>query len=178
MISTEPIENIKKRFFAHEAQRWVGVKEVGGDNSGQLIEMFQRSVDGKAQREAWCLSFLFFCIQEVDKATNAILLQSTKPTELKPTKHCMTLLRNSQKQLLKTPEVGSIMLWEFIRNGKSTDTGHAEVVIEVHKDHVVTVGGNTSDGSGVNRNGDGVYRRVRSVLGTPNMLVRGFLKVW
>jgi hypothetical protein len=178
MIDHELIPSVKKRMLCHEVQRWVGVTEVGGDNSGQIVEMFQKSVDGKAQREAWCLSFIFFCIQEVDKLANSIFLQSLHPTLLKPTKHCMTLFRASKPQILKTPEVGSIMLWEYVRNGKPTDQGHAEVVLEVHQDHVVTVGGNTSDGQQVNRDGDGVYKRVRSVLGSPTMVVRGYLRVW
>jgi hypothetical protein len=178
MIYQENMAAVKARILTHEAQRWIGVKEVGGDNSGQLVEMFQRSVDGKAQREAWCLSFIFYCIKQTDLLADSLFLQSLQPTTLKPTKHCMTLFRSSKNNLLKTPEVGCIMLWEFVKKGKPTDQGHAEVVIEVHKDHVVTVGGNTSDGTGVNREGDGVYRRVRSVLGSPSMAVRGYLKVW
>jgi len=168
----------KKRMLCYEAQRWVGVTEVGGDNSGQLVEMFQKAVDGKAQREPWCLAFIFFCIKQVDKAADAIFLQALNKTKLKPTEHCMTLFRSSKSQVLKSPEVGCVMIWEFVKNGKPTGSGHAEIVIEVHKDHVVTVGGNTSDGQGVNREGDGVYKRVRSVLGSPTMVVRGFLKVW
>jgi hypothetical protein len=47
---------IKERLLAFEAARWKGITEVGGPNKGQIVEMFQKAVDGKAQGEPWCFT--------------------------------------------------------------------------------------------------------------------------
>jgi hypothetical protein len=36
------------------------------------------------------------------------------------------------------------------------------MVISTNEDHVITIGGNTSPGNGVQANGDGVYKRTRT----------------
>jgi len=48
------LEIDRHKLLVHEAKRWVRFTESGGDNRGQVVEMFQRAVDGKAQGEAWC----------------------------------------------------------------------------------------------------------------------------
>jgi hypothetical protein len=173
-------ETARQRLLVLEANRWVGTLEVGGDNSGQLVELFQKSVDGKAQKEAWCLSFIFYCIDKVDKTFNELFLQSGGHSPLPRGKHVLTLWNNSpQDYRIITPTPGCIMLWQFYKNGKPTTSGHAEIVTQVLADgHLSTIGGNTSDGSGVNRDGDGVYARRRSQNGSTDMKVLGYLKVW
>lgn len=49
-------KDFKIPFLILEARRWVGTTEVGGNNKGQLVEMWQKSVDKVAQGEPWCFT--------------------------------------------------------------------------------------------------------------------------
>ena len=40
------------------AEACVGIREQGGNNKGPLVELMQKTVDGKAQAEAWCMAFV------------------------------------------------------------------------------------------------------------------------
>ena len=67
--------------------------------------------------------------------------------------------------------------------GKATTSGHVGIVIRLLPDsingsRVETIEGNTGNGAGVVREGDGVYRRVRSLAGSDTMKVKGFLRCW
>lgn len=175
----ESMADIKHRMLVFETSRWIGIKEVGGDNKGQIVEMFQRAVAGKAVGQAWCLSFIKFCIQMTDDLYNHIFLSSNPRTQLIKTEHCLTLWKNSEDYRVDKPFPGCIMLWQFYKDGVATSSGHAELVKEVQANgRIITIGGNTSDGTGVNRDGDGVYLRDRDPKGSASMRVLGFLRVW
>lgn len=149
------------------ARRFVGVKEKG-DNRGELVELFQKAVDGKAQGESWCMCFVQYCILEVER-TNAVKSKVFK------SEHCLTVWNKSPKELrLKEPEAGCLIIWQF----DNTSNGHVGIVTKVNKNTVETVEGNTGDGSGVVREGDGVYARKRSKLGSQKMKILGYLKVF
>ena len=49
--------HLKMRLLVWSARLWVGMTEVGGNNRGQVVERFQRAVDGKASGEPWCAAF-------------------------------------------------------------------------------------------------------------------------
>lgn len=150
------------------ASKYIGTKESGGDNRGELIVLFQKALDGKANGESWCAAFLMYCILEIEKLTN-------KKSKIFKSEHCLTVWNKSPKELrLKEPEVGCLIIWQF---GETTD-GHIGLVTKVNKNTVETIEGNTGDGSGVVRNGDGVYARKRSKFGSEKMKVVGYLKVF
>lgn len=150
------------------AKKYIGVKESGGDNKGKEVEMFQKAVDGKAQGEAWCMAFVQFCINEVEKSDNV-------KSKVFESEHVMTVWNKTPKeQRLDKPEVGCIILWNFV----GTSSGHAGFVEFVGKTKVDTIEGNTGDGAGIVREGDGVYLRKRSQTGDAKMKVVGYLKVF
>lgn len=148
-----------------EAKSYIGVTESGGDNHGKDVENFQRAVDGKAQGESWCMAFVQFCIRRViDK------------TMFPATEHCLTAWNKANpnaKYALDSQDVrpGFVVIW---RHGLSMN-GHTGIVTAVSKDSFETVEGNTSMGSGIERNGDGVYARSRSRFCTGTMKVVGFI---
>lgn len=180
-MQIEPGE-AKPRILAAEAKRWVGLTELGGDNRGQVVEMFQKAVDGKASGEAWCLSFVQFCIKQVDVLWDEMTLQTSgMRSRLYPTEHVLTCWNQSPKEhRLTKPEPGCLILWNHTKDGKPTSLGHAGIVIEVNSDGTCkTVEGNTGDGAGVVREGDGVYKKNRKWdQPAGSMVVLGFLKVW
>lgn len=160
---SEPKECAK--LLIAEAKKWVGVHEIGGNNRGSQVEIFQKAVDGKASGEAWCMAFVQFCIKQVEQS------QGIKSSIIK-SEHCMTTWRGSEKSRCPA-QPGSVIIW---RHG-TTDNGHTGIVVSVNADGSInTIEGNTSDGTGVNRDGDGVYSRKRNAVKEGDMIVQGFLK--
>jgi len=150
-------------------QGFLGVKESGGDNRGEWVDKFEKSIGGKAEGQSWCLAFVQFCANEVAKQLGCT-------NKLFATEHCLTVWNKTDpKQRLPLPQVGCLIIWQF----GNTAEGHVGTVVEVlPNNQVKTIEGNTSDGKGINRNGDGVYERVRSTKGSESFHVKGFLKVF
>lgn len=155
--------------LADEARKWIGVRELGGDNRGPEVEMFQRAVDGKAQGEPWCAAFAMFCLAAVEarygiasrvhRSESVFEIWSKSPDDLKSVE----------------PAPGYFACWI---HGLGP-LGHMEIVQrDVTKRDFKTVGGNTGDGSGVNRNGDGVYERLRSTSPQGKMRLLGFIRAF
>ncbi len=151
------------------AAKYVGTVETGGDNSGPLIEMFQRAVDGKAQRESWCLSFVQYVIKSVSPSS-----------ALFPTEHCMTAWNRTPKACrIPAPIPGCIVIWQYYdMSGKATASGHCGIVTKVLKDGFDSIEGNTGPGQQVVREGDGVYLKRRLFAGTKRMRIVGYINPW
>lgn len=162
----------KQQRLIEIAKSYIGTKEEGGDNKGPQVEEFQRAI-GSAVAESWCVSFIQYCVKKVDSEFGS-------NNKLPQTELVMDLWNKSPDLRLDKPEPGCLMLWEHYKDGKRTGLGHAGIVTRVAVTTVDTVEGNTSDGSGINRDGDGVYSRQRSINSSPTttMKVLGFLRVW
>jgi uncharacterized protein (TIGR02594 family) len=155
-----------------EAKKWVGVKETG-PNTGPEIKKFQEVIGG-AEPVAWCASFVQYCIAQIEKSEKI-------KSQIMKSEHVMTIWDKTPKmQRLDKPEPGCLVIWQKFKDGKPTLWGHIGIVLEVPKPNVlVTIEGNTSSDDGVNRDGDGVYRKIRSYPSlTKSMQIRGFLRVW
>lgn len=153
-----------------EAKKWVGVKEKGGNNRGPEVEMFQKAVDGKASKEAWCMAFVQYCIKQIEHGFNA-------KSKVYKSEHCLTTYGNSPDSIkLENPEVGCVIIW---RHGESSN-GHTGIVTEIiDKDWVRVCEGNTGNPDDVvEREGDGVFLKKRSVHGAGEMKVWGYLKAF
>lgn len=147
-----------------EAMKWVGIREHGGANKGNEVEMFQKAVDGKAQGEPWCLAFVQFVVGQVCK--NYDILNPLVRTE-----HCQTLYNRTDKRYLrKDPERGFI----FILKSKTSSSGHTGFCLNRGSAFETVEGNTNASGS---REGDGVYVKTRVVAGTPTMDMRGFIDV-
>lgn len=150
--------------LASLARQCVGIKEHGGDNQGKGVEMFQKAVDGKAQGEPWCAAFAMWCLKQVEGqlSIRSPLYQSESVWMLwhKSDVKCRSLL----------PKPGYLMCW----NVPPTQKGHIGIVQRILNDHQVeTVEGNSNnDGS---REGNAVVVKTRTITGTPNFKVLGFL---
>lgn len=168
----------KTALLVHEARRWVGVKEVGGDNKGPQVEEFQKAVDGKAVGEPWCMAFVQFCVKRVDDFVTGLGSASDR-SPLRQTEHCLTLWHSTPEVFRCHPEMGAIIIWRQIKDGVRTANGHAGIITEVMPNRVVrTVEGNTGDGLGIIRNGDGVYERTRNLGLTGSMEYVGCIRPW
>lgn len=168
-MSDNMCEMSNEQLLVLTAKHFVGTREdPKKDNSGELIVLFQKAVDQKAEGESWCMAFAQYCIMEVEKAKQV-------KSRIFKSEHCLTVWNKSPKEMrLKEPEVGCLIIWQF----GDTSNGHVGIVTKVNKNTVETIEGNTGDGSGVIRNGDGVYARKRSKLGSDKMKVLGYLKAF
>lgn len=175
-------ETILARTLVAVAQQFVGITEIGGDNKGQMVERFQKAVDGKAWGEPWCLAFQWYCIKETQRIMRYVYTcELNVDTDLKSTEHVMTMWKKSpENHVHGEHRVGDLIVWQLYKDGQPTSSGHVELVVAILDDNTVqTIGGNTSDGSGNPRDGDGVYSRTRiwrHQLG--NLRHKGFLRVW
>lgn len=168
-----------------EASRWIGVSEIGGDNRGQLVEMFQKAVDGKAMREPWCAAFVWFCIKAIDEICDATKIPgfTSSKSPLFRSEHVLTIWERSPVTHRETnPLPGHLVLWRYFdEDGNATTSGHIGIVAEVKPNDgsFQTIEGNTSaTGNLVVREGDVVAYKRRFLSGSRRMKIQGFLRVW
>lgn len=148
------------------ATKYIGIKEATGKNDGVEVEMFQKAVDNKASGESWCMAFVQFCLQQVEAIENI-------RTNMFASEHCLAVWNKTPVEMRKVhPFPGYVAIWQ---HGDTTQ-GHTGIVTElIDADHFATIEGNTGSGAGVIRDGDGVYKRTRSVHGAGTMKVVGFI---
>lgn len=69
---------------------------------------------------------------------------------------------------------GDLILWQH----GDTVQGHVGIVIAALQNGYLTVEGNTSDSLGIDREGDGVFVKLRPKGGTSKMKQLGFLRAF
>jgi hypothetical protein len=170
----------RQRALVWWVKQWIGFSEEGGPNKGQAVERFQRAVDGKAEGEPWCLAFCFFCLKATDDLFDAMALASLPGHRLYPTEHVLTAWGRSPLEARSdAPEAGALAVWQHVKDGQPTSSGHAGIVVDVLSNGTFrTVEGNTSKPGGDQREGDGVYLKERTMGGLPGLRLLGFLKPW
>lgn len=170
-IAQEAIKSKNPRLLMVEAaQCLVGIREKG-NNRGYEVELIQKTVDGKAQGEPWCLAYVESIIAYCEVKTGV-------KSPLKATEHCMTLWNATPSDLRVkgTPMAGAVVIW---RHGNST-SGHTGI-IKSAGDRIMSVfEGNTTHGvdakGKVVRDGGGCYLNKRDRKGSGSMKVMGFIK--
>lgn len=153
-----------------KALSYVGIHESGGQNCGPVVEMFQRVI-GKAEKEPWCVSFVQYCVREMDKLNGSeTLLFATESSQI-------LWLKTPHSCRLDKPVPGCIVVWTYYLNGFPRSTGHVGIVKEILDDeYMTTVEGNTTEVPG---EPDGVYLKHRHIRMTSgSMRVTGYLKPW
>jgi len=148
------------------AKRYEGTHEVGGDNLGPAVEEFQRAVDKVASREPWCMCFIQYCVKETELMTGRRSLLYRSESVLEVWRKSPIALRRGG------PSTGLIVLWQWAK----TEKGHAGLLSHVLPEQFESIEGNTSPGPWIERNGDGVYTKIRRKpwsVGSMNLL--GFL---
>lgn len=162
-LSTGTIEPLS--CFLEAANACVGIMEEGGDNHGKMVEAFQATIGG-AHGQPWCLSFIQSMIAYVEDRFNVT-------SNLVLTELCLKLLDDTNiSDRFTDPKTGDIVIWQYGETAK----GHCGIVIKSDYKVINTIEGNTSPSVFVDREGDGVYQKTRSITGTSNMHVVGFIR--
>jgi hypothetical protein len=159
------------------AKSFVGTREET-TNWSPVIEMFQKEINGRAEREPWCCCFVQYCVRETDRRIGI-------QTCVFPTESVVELWKRTPLWArTDDPFPGCLMLWWHFKDGKPTGAGHIGIMEAVDRGRAVryrTIEGNTgpdlSDGT-VNRDGDGVFERYRNPVGSPSMRVLGYIDPW
>lgn len=165
----------KISFLIEESKMWVGVTEQG-NNSGQLIQIWQKTVDAKAVEEPWCMCFVQSQIKTIDQMFYKVF-GLTNFTRVFPSEHCFTVWQKSPAEIRsKIPLPGSIAIWKQ----KDSTSGHTGIVTSVNiaQKTFKTIEGNTSPGDGIVREGQGVYEKTRTMDGQGKLELLGFLVPW
>lgn len=144
--------------LAQFAEGEVGVRENGGNNRGERVELYQRSTWLPVGAWPWCAAFVCWCCQRLKEAAMGQLLWTRPQTagawdferwaqDEKP--HGVRLYRPEAVTQIRR---GDILVYRF---------SHIGIAVGAEKNGMIaTVEGNTNgDGS---REGDGVYRKLRA----------------
>jgi hypothetical protein len=144
----------------------VGVREEGGNNRGQMVELFLREVE-QPPGEPWCAAF----VHHVGHWSHYDHQSGESSWPLPATASCYELGAFAKKRgiLRDEPDSGDVfLLW----NDKLGRFAHTGVVVQLRDAGVSpgegpwfeceTIDGNTDAGG--SREGDGVLRRIRRFL--------------
>lgn len=173
-VLKENLNEIRARILLAEASRWLGCQEVGADNFGQVVGLFQRLHGAFGQ--SWCAHFVLYCLHHTDRTFNTIF--ELRPEDIHavfPSGSVNEMWEHSPKCLRrKVAEPGLLAVWQF-----DEDSGHVGIVQSVNGKRMVTIEGNTHPDN--DKDGkDGVYLRSRSAVFLPGskMKLLGFLSPW
>lgn len=128
-----------------------------------------------------CLGFMQFCVKKAKQRFESEFGVQINDW-MYPTEHCMTLWDKMpiESKLKELPHPGCLIVWQHYKDGQPTTSGHIGVVTEIiGVSKVKTIEGNTSSNlSGDQRNGDGVYEKERSLLSKGSLQLKGFIMPW
>jgi hypothetical protein len=151
----------------HIAKGFVGTKEVG-NNGGYWVGRFLQSCKLKPGSQ-WCAAFVNFCLDSSGVRSLPFTgsgLARHLATRNKTIKATDVIAKNMQ-----LPS-GTIVVW---RRG-ATPFGHAGLVENWRGKTGTTIEGNTSSGvSGSQHDGDGVWRRSRTINPTNYFRITDFV---
>jgi len=150
----------------------IGVTEETGKNDGVIVESYLASI-GLSKGNPYCAAGQYFCFSQACKD----LAMDKKEIPVARTGLAVTMFKIAKKKGVEvpySPSVHDLIVW-VKPNGVN---GHIERIVNIiDDDSVETIAFNTSNGkSGSQREGDGVFLRVRSITEKiGNMKVLGLI---
>lgn len=172
----------KAALLVEEATRWLGVQEVGGNNRGQLVELFLKSCKLGAGNP-WCMAAVQTWVAHVDRIA-ALLDPSAAPSKMARGAHCTTVWLSTPVSLLTPPadkdgrplgRPGDVAIWRQVGG----NAGHTGVVKAVNLNgSFTTIEGNTSSGRVDERDGDGIFLKTHTPAEPGKLRLVGFISPW
>lgn len=143
-----------------------GVKETK-ENWSPYIKLYLESV-GITFPAPWCMAFVYFRLKnaatDLGEELEDFPVTGYVPNLLKwADKHDRFVSAATVKAGKYKPKKGDLVLFHFKELGRVAHVGFVSDFKNINETFDV-VEGNTSDGSGVNRDGDGVYLRKRRMI--------------
>ena len=139
-----------RKLLVNEASEWIGTTEDTGHNDGELVRMFQLSVNRYPNREAWCMDFVQFCVNRVYQQLNIFspgkvykdILKTESVIEMWDSYTSDPLF----KYVNQEPQIGNLIVWR--RGSEASHTGHVGIISDVFPNSFLTIEGNTRDRDG------------------------------
>jgi hypothetical protein len=154
----------------------VGVKEMGGNNKGAKIRLYQSATNLAPAAWPWCAAFVDWCMAEWLKDKEAVKwlgLRSSTPSSWKPKTAAAFGFISWAKTRTHTTDIlpdtalaqpGDIVVFDF---------SHVGIVTGVKGSKIMTVEGNTNGrGERDSESGDGVWAKSRAAS-----LARNFIRI-
>lgn len=140
------------------------------------VAQFREVLGNPDNGQSWCMDFVLFCINQVET-------EFSQPAYLFKSQSVLEVWNKSPKMIrLEAPTPGSIMIWQMWKDNKPTVFGHTGIVCAVSEvGFVDTIEGNTSapsDADQIDRQGNGVWVKKRTLKGSSSMRVCGWLLPW
>lgn len=169
-----------------QAQKYVGVRERGGNNDGPMVDAFTRADALRGENYAWCQSFQNAMwrlatggrmIRSVNALTNAVSYRIEGGKMLaKGTASVGFFVAHARKMgmVVERPARGDHVAFLFTADGWADHVGQIERVISLGPLVTIqTIEGNTGAGTaGSQDDGDGVYRRRRIMRRSKLIFIR------
>jgi hypothetical protein len=158
-------KNIIASTLVDYCNQTIGVHETSF-NDGPLIQEFQKTVDGVASKEPWCMGWVQTMVHRTCQDFAIV-------NPLFPSEHCLTVwFRTDARYKKKEPSYGYVAI--FSTGGAIN--GHTGVCITgLNGTFFGTIEGNTNEGG--SREGNAVVQKVRTFPGKYGMQVVGFIDV-
>lgn len=158
---------------AADAEKNVGTTEEGGNNRGQAVEVYLRSV-GLAPGNPWCAAMVYYRLAMAAVWERGELPAHVPRSGYTPNWKTWALTQGlwlPRSVVVASGHGGAVVSGTLPRRGdlalfyfaSKRRIAHIGIVVKVGENGVYTVEGNTGPdpANGVNRDGDGVYRRFR-----------------
>lgn len=147
------------------AEQEIGTREIGGNNNGPKIRLYQSATNLKPDSWPWCAAFVAWCIMKwlfLSGVTKWLDLKNSIPSAWRP----RTALAFGLMEWAKDRPLTTTLLSEVIEPQKGDivvfDFPHCGIVEEPDGDYILTVEGNTNGrGERDSEGGDGVWRKRR-----------------
>lgn len=158
-----------RTLIANVSRAFIGIKEDTNKNDGYWIELIQKTVDGRAMREPYCMAFVQTMIAYVELKTGI-------KSPLIATESVMQLWNAAPEAMKsKQPRPGMIAIW----NHRGTTRGHTGIVWEVQGATFTCIEGNTPPGTKEfargSVEGEGIYLKLRTLKSVGTMDLLGFV---
>ena len=152
-----------RKLMMMAARACIGFTEQGGNNKGRFVELVQKTIDGVAKSEPWCMCFVQSMIAYAEYKTGI-------KSNLYTSESCMSTWRKTPalNRVKNIPAPGAIVIWQK----EQSDFGHTGFVFDFRGDEMTTVEGNTGTDM---RDGDGVYERLRTTKPEGKIHIVGYL---
>lgn len=162
-----------------DALKNTGVTEEGGDNRGKWIKIYLQEV-GLPEGYAWCAAWLKFRYVTAARKLKEQLSDEfldlngwTPDWQKYALKHKIWI---PIEEVRKNPSLVKPGYAIFYYSKSKERVYHCGLVVRTNKFGVATVEGNTSPGTEIEANGDGVYLKRRNYNRIPNG--SGFIRMY
>jgi len=170
---------IANDYIVEAAKHFIGQKEIGNNECFEDPIFKQYMIDaGWKSGQAWCAYFAEMVWVNVYRKS---LFRDDIASRLEVlfTAGAVATFNNFRKAtdfvVSDKPELGAVAIWQTYKSGTPHWTGHAGIVVDIHKDFFNAVEGNTNSQGGREGIEVALKKRTYNFKSTSGLVLRGFI---